>query len=91
MVSARKSRWQVVLRQVTGYACLVAGVAGCILPIIPGIPLLFVGLGLLAVDNPWAARLRDRLKDYVARRFNSRRGSDPKSPVGKVRSEDSAA
>ena len=91
MGSARKSRWQVVLRQVIGYACLVVGIAGCILPIIPGIPLLFVGLGLLAVDSPWAARLRDRLRDYVARRFNSRRGSDSESPVGKVPSEDSAA
>jgi hypothetical protein len=88
---ARKSHWQVILRQVTGYACLVAGVAGCVLPIIPGIPLLFVGLGLLAVDSPWAARLRDRLKDYVAKRLNSRRGSNPKSPAGKVPSEDSAA
>jgi len=88
---ARKSRWQVILRQVAGYACLVAGVAGCVLPIIPGIPLMFVGLGLLAVDSPWAARLRDRLKDYVARRLNSRRGSNPKSPTGKVPSEEDSA
>ena len=86
-----KSRVKVILRQGTGYLCLGVGIAGCVLPIIPGIPFLFVGLGLLAVDSPWAARLRDRLKDYVARRINSRRGSDRKSPAGKVPSEDSAA
>jgi uncharacterized protein len=61
-----------------GYACLAAGIAGCILPILPGIPFLFVGLGLLAVDSPWAARLRDRLKDYVATRL-TRQGRRPKS------------
>jgi hypothetical protein len=79
MGSARKSRWLVILRQTTGYGCLAAGVAGCILPIIPGIPLLFAGLGLLAVDSPWAARLRDRLKEYVAKRLSRQRsGSAPK-------------
>ncbi|WP_251106820.1 PGPGW domain-containing protein [Alloacidobacterium dinghuense] len=57
----------------TGYACLIAGVVGCVLPIIPGIPLLFVGLGLLSVDSPWAARLRDWLKDYIAKRLSRRR------------------
>jgi uncharacterized protein len=56
----------IILRQVTGYALLILGVIGCILPILPGIPLLFVGLGLLAVDSPWAARLRDRLKEKAA-------------------------
>jgi uncharacterized membrane protein YbaN (DUF454 family) len=80
MEPRRKNRWHVILRQVAGYACLAVGVAGCILPIIPGIPFLFLGLGLLAVDSPWAARLRDRLKDYVARRLaRQRSGNDPKS------------
>jgi uncharacterized membrane protein YbaN (DUF454 family) len=76
-----KKRIDIILRQTSGYACLAAGIAGCILPIIPGIPLLFVGLGLLAVDSPWAARLRDRLKAYVARAVSNR----PKTP-----SQDSA-
>lgn len=51
-----------LFRNIAGYACIVAGIAGCILPIIPGIPLLFLGLGLLAVHNPWAARLLERMK-----------------------------
>jgi uncharacterized protein len=78
MQSARNSRWHVILRQMAGYTCLAAGIAGCILPILPGTPFLFVGLGLLAVDSPWAARLRDRLKDYVATRL-TRQGRRSKS------------
>jgi uncharacterized protein len=80
MGSAQKSWWQVILRQVAGYGCLTAGVAGCVLPIIPGIPLLFIGLGVLAVDSPWAARLRDRLKDYVAKRLSRKRGDSAPKP-----------
>jgi uncharacterized membrane protein YbaN (DUF454 family) len=70
MLTGGKTRGAIILRQVTGYAFLAAGVVGCVLPILPGIPLLFVGLGLLSVDSPWAARLRDRLKSYVASRLS---------------------
>ena len=81
MQGERKHPGLVVLRQVSGYACVAAGVAGCVLPVIPGIPLLIAGLGLLAVDSPWAARLRDRLKDSVAKRLSRERsGGDPQSP-----------
>jgi uncharacterized protein len=81
----RKGLVWVILRQVAGYACLAAGVAGCILPIIPGIPLLFVGLGLLAVDSPWAARLRDRLKEKAGAQWEKFRGkAASKAEVEKV-------
>jgi hypothetical protein len=56
-----KGRWQVMLRQIAGYSCLAVGIAGCVLPILPGIPMLVLGLGLLSIDSPWAARLRDTL------------------------------
>lgn len=91
MQDSRKSRSKMILRQVSGYLCLAIGVAGCVLPIIPGIPLLFVGLGLLAVDSPWAARLRDRLKNYVERQLSRRRRSKDKvTQTGKDPSRDSA-
>jgi uncharacterized membrane protein YbaN (DUF454 family) len=91
MQTQGKSRAKIILRQVTGYACLAGGIAGCMLPILPGIPFLFVGLGLLAVDSPWAARLRDRLKDYVAKRVSRRHsGNEPTSRTGKAPSQDSA-
>lgn len=62
-----KGRARKILRQTAGYACIAVGAAGCVLPVLPGIPLLFAGLGLLAVDTPWAARLRDRLKETAER------------------------
>lgn len=90
MQSEWKSRGKIILRQFAGYVCLCIGVAGCVLPILPGIPFLFVGLGLLAVDSPWAARLRDRLKDYTAKRLSRKRSvNDPKRQATKVPSPDS--
>ena len=50
-------------RQIGGYALLVIGVAGCVLPILPGIPFIFAGLALLAVDGPWAERLLIKLRE----------------------------
>jgi uncharacterized membrane protein YbaN (DUF454 family) len=86
-----KGRGRKFMRQVSGYFCISIGIVGCVLPILPGIPLLFVGLGLLAVDSPRAARLRDRLKEYVNRQVaRVRRKAAPKPPPAKDPSEDSA-
>ena len=42
---------------IVGAICLLAGIAGCILPVIPGVPLAFAGLILLQftdkVDFTW--------------------------------------
>lgn len=73
-------RGKKIARQVTGFACLAVGVVGCVLPIIPGIPLLFAGLGLLAVDYPWAARLRDRLKQNAVRQYQRLRKKSSLKP-----------
>jgi uncharacterized protein len=51
-----------LFRNVLGYSCITVGIIGCVLPILPGLPFIFVGLGLLAVHNPWAARLLDHLR-----------------------------
>ena len=86
-----KGRGRKILRQVSGYFCVAIGIAGCVLPILHGIPLLFGGLGLLAVDSPWAARLRDRLKEYANRQIaRVRKKGGPKPPAAKDPSEDSA-
>jgi uncharacterized membrane protein YbaN (DUF454 family) len=80
-----KGRGWMILRQVTGYACLTIGVMGLLLPILPGIPLLIAGLGLLAVDSAWAARLRDRLKERVDRQISRlHKKADPKPQAVRV-------
>jgi len=42
------------MRKAGGWALLSVGVAGCVLPVIPGIPLLLAGLILLSHDYAWA-------------------------------------
>jgi len=44
------SWWRLVL----GWLCIAAGLAGIVLPIIPGIPLLIFGLVLLSSQYHWA-------------------------------------
>jgi len=50
-----------IARIVSGSVLVALGIAGCVLPILPGIPFLLVGLGLLSVDIPLVRRLRDRV------------------------------
>jgi uncharacterized RDD family membrane protein YckC len=41
-----------MVKRISAYLCLAAGVAGLALPVLPGIPLLIIGLGLLGPDHP---------------------------------------
>lgn len=47
---------------IIGVAVLLVGVAGLVLPILPGWALIFVGLGILATEYVWARRLLLRAK-----------------------------
>jgi uncharacterized protein len=62
----KKSSWGRWGRLVGGWLLLVAGLAGFVLPVIPGIPLLLAGLGLLAYEYVWAKRLLERVKGWWA-------------------------
>jgi uncharacterized membrane protein YbaN (DUF454 family) len=44
------------LRSLTGYGYLLVGVAGCVLPIMPGIPFLIAGAAILVGATHWSAR-----------------------------------
>lgn len=44
-------------RKIVGWAFIAVGLLGIILPIIPGIPLLIVGLMTLATQHRWAHQL----------------------------------
>jgi uncharacterized protein YqgC (DUF456 family) len=39
------------LREISGVALLVAGAAGIVLPIVPGIPLIAAGVAVLGTDH----------------------------------------
>jgi len=50
------------LRPIAGYVLLIVGIAGCLLPVIPGIPFLLGGAAILGWDHwavrPWARHFR---------------------------------
>ena len=50
-----------ILTDLAGYLLILGGVAFGWLPGPGGIPLILAGLGLLSINNEWAARLRDYL------------------------------
>jgi len=58
-----------IARIVGGFSLVVVGIALLVLPG-PGIVTIIGGLALLAQDLPWAARLRD----WVKERFPARAG-----------------
>ena len=50
------------LREATGFALLIAGLLGVLLPIIPGVPLLLAGVAILGSNHPrvqpWIKRIK---------------------------------
>ncbi len=55
--------WPGAIRVALAILCLLVGIAGIVLPILPGWPFLFVGLAILttvfpALDRYWRARMR---------------------------------
>ena len=47
---------------IAGVVVILAGIAGLVLPILPGWILIFVGLGILATEYVWAERLLKQAK-----------------------------
>ncbi len=52
-----------VARVIAGVAIILIGMGLGFIPGIPGFPLVFAGLAILAVDFVWARRLKKRLQD----------------------------
>jgi len=67
-LTPKSSLW----RKVCGWVLIFLGLAGCVLPIAPGLPLLVAGLALLAKDYAWAGDLmengRKKWDEWKARR-----------------------
>ena len=72
--SEGQSGW---VRKASGWTLLALGIAGCVLPVIPGIPLLLAGLLILARDYTWAKSALGKAKRWavhVRRRARAKRG-----------------
>ena len=52
------------IRTGTGLVLVVVGLAGLVLPIVPGIPILIVGLALLGTDHPVRVAITRRLQRW---------------------------
>lgn len=50
---------------VAGVVVLLVGLAGLVLPILPGWALIFVGLGILATEYVWARRLLTKAREIA--------------------------
>ena len=72
---------------VAGFAVLLVGLAGLVLPVLPGESLIFAGLGILATEYVWAQRLLNaakakaaQAKDAVLRKKQPRRTATKPRP-----------
>jgi len=60
-----------ILRTVAGVMLITIGLAGILLPIIPGIPLMLAGVATMGRDHPWLRPLMTRLDGWRSRRRTS--------------------
>ena len=61
-VGADRGGW---IRKASGWSLLAIGIAGCVLPVLPGIPLALAGLLVLSRDYRWAHRCLQRSKRWL--------------------------
>ena len=85
LVFVARSGWRVAVTLV-GIALLLTGLAGIVLPVIPGPLLIIAGLAVLATEYVWARRALDMAKRRfnqardLARRRRSRKRGPPVGP-----------
>ena len=72
-------------RAMGGWTCLFLGILGLALPVIPGIPLLVVGLVALSPNYPWARSslrwMKERIQKVTRRKNNERPGTVDVHPL----------
>jgi len=62
-----KSRLKRAAIHIAGWAFILLGIVGLVLPILQGILFILVGLFILSSVSPWAARLLDRIRKRFPR------------------------
>jgi uncharacterized membrane protein YbaN (DUF454 family) len=69
-----------VWRKAGGWIFVILGVAGVILPVLPGAPLLIAGLVLLSQDYRWARNCLDKVRLWTYK-LNRHRAKPANSPA----------
>jgi tellurite resistance protein TerC len=70
---------------VAGSVVVVIGIAGLVLPIIPGLVVIPIGVAILATEFIWARRLLQRMKDggtTIMDKFKNHTSSRKNPPPG---------
>lgn len=62
-----------VFRKAAGTVLLSIGIAGLLVPVLPGWLLIFVGLALLGVKSPFLDRLKERARLKATRKTTDSR------------------
>jgi len=59
------------IKVILGIALCAVGVAGTLVPIIPGVPILLAGLALMGADHPLVRSLKDRWQSLRGHKTSS--------------------
>jgi hypothetical protein len=71
------------MRQVFGYLLLAAGVAGLLLPFVPGVPLLAAGVVMLGRDHPLVRAGRTWLQKAGLLKTTEQPGAPVREPANR--------
>lgn len=52
------------VKVILGIALCLVGLAGTLVPIIPGVPIILAGLALMGSEHPFVRGLKDRLRRW---------------------------
>ncbi len=63
--------WQKV-KVILGIALCVIGVAGTLVPVIPGVPMILAGVALMGTDHPLVRKLKERFQKWRDSKYSSR-------------------
>jgi uncharacterized protein YqgC (DUF456 family) len=63
--------WQKV-KVILGIALCVIGTAGTLVPVIPGMPMIFAGVALMGTDHPLVRKLKERFQKWRDSKTSSR-------------------
>ena len=70
------------LREIGGYVLISIGVTGLLVPVIPGIPLIAAGVGVLGTDHVFVRRWRTRLEEKgVLKAHQDKKSKAPSDPA----------